>query len=299
MNPKKPTCFVASIEKTLFKKMEKELEEQGFVFSKPQYTEFQAKKKGVVCTLYKSGKITVQGAGKDDFITYYLEPEILKTFSYSYPLQDLDFTPRIGVDEAGKGDFFGPLCVGALYADKKGIQTLIEMGVCDSKKMKDTKICLLAKKIKEQFDYHLIQLNPSKYNELYSKFNNLNSLLAWGHASAIETVSKKTSCKNVIIDQFANESVVLLALKKKNLELDLTQRHRGEEDIIVAGASILARACFVEGIQRLGDTYSTILPKGASKAVIASGKKLVDKYGPNILMELGKLHFKTKEQILN
>ena len=85
---------------------------------------------------------------------------------------------------------------------------------------------------------------------------------------------------------------------KKNLDLDLTQRHKGEEDIVVAGASILARACFVEGIDKLGDTYHTTLPKGASKAVISAGKSLVEKHGPNILQDVGKLHFKTKDQIL-
>ncbi len=298
MAQKAPNCFVATVEKPLFTKLRTDLLEQGFEFFKPQYTEFQAKKKGVVCTLYQSGKLTVQGAKKDEFITFYLEPEILKSFSYSYPEQELDFTSRIGVDEAGKGDFFGPLCIGALYADKKGIQLLLEMGVCDSKKINDTRIAALAKKIKEQFKYHTIQINPLKYNELYAKFNNLNRLLAWGHATAIETVIGKTACNTVIIDQFANESVVISALKKKNLDLDLTQRFKGEEDIVVAGASILARACFVEGIDKLGDKYHTILPKGASKAVISVSKMLVEKHGPDILQGLSKLHFKTRDQIL-
>lgn len=235
----------------------------------------------------------VQGKGKDDFISYYLEPEILGNLSYTYPETAVDMTPHIGVDEAGKGDVFGPLCIAALYANEKMISELIKMGIRDSKRLTDSTIIKFASKIKQECPHSIIQIFPKRYNELYDQFKNLNHLLAWGHATAIEELLKKTDCRTVIIDQFANEHVVENALKRKALEVELSQRHRGEEDIVVAGASILARAAFVQGIEKLGSQFNLTLPKGASSLVIKAGQQFVRSHGESPLNEVAKLHFKT------
>ena len=294
-----PANFIAEIDLTLAPKLKKDLEDQGFEFTRPAYTIFHAKKKGVSCTLYESGKFMVQGKDKHDFITYYLEPEILGKLSYSYPETEMNTTPHIGVDEAGKGDVFGPLCVAALYADSDQISALIKMGVRDSKRLTDTTIIKFAAKIKKDFDYSLVQIFPKRYNELYQGFQNLNTLLGWGHATAIEELLTKTDCTDVLIDQFANESVVISALKRKNLSVNLTQKHRGEEDIVVAGASILARAAFVQGLEKLSQDYQLPLPKGASSQVIQAGQKFVFSHGKEALHMVAKLHFKTIDQILS
>lgn len=294
----KPSNFIAEIDIFLAPKLKSDLEFQGFTLSQPQYTIFQAKKQGISCTLYESGKLMVQGKEKDDFISYYLEPEILGKLSYTYPETEVDTSPHIGVDEAGKGDFFGPLCIAALYADKSMILELIKMGIRDSKQVNDNIILKQAEKIRALCPYSLVILYPKKYNELYNQFKNLNSLLAWGHATAIEEASQKTGCAKVIIDQFANEHVVERALSRKKLSLDLTQRHRGEEDIVVAGASILARAAFVQGIDKLGAQFNLTLPKGASSLVIEAGRRFVAMHGEASLKEVAKLHFKTIQTIL-
>ena len=295
---RKDPCFVVEIDITLAPKMKGDLDSQGFTLTQPPYTFFQAKKKGVSCTLYQSGKLTVQGKDKEEFINYYLEPEILKTFTYSYPKVNIDLTPRIGVDEAGKGDVFGPLCICSIYADKKGIETLIDWGIRDSKKMGDPAILEYAKKLRAHYPYTLIALFPSKYNELYEKFNNLNRLLAWGHATAICELVQKTGCHEVIIDQFAKEEVVEAAIRQKKCIVNLTQRFKGEEDVVVAASSIIARAAFVEGIEKLGNEYNIILPKGASKAVVEVGKTFVGRYGKDSLNKVSKLHFKTIKEML-
>src|SRR5580693_626798 len=103
--------FVATIDLALADKLREDLVGQGFELTKPPYTLFSAQKTGVSCTLYTSGKLTVQGKGKDEFIAFYLEPEILKKLAYTHPELGVDMTARIGIDEAGKGDFFGPLCI--------------------------------------------------------------------------------------------------------------------------------------------------------------------------------------------
>lgn len=295
---KKSDIFVTTLEVDKKETLKQALLEQGFSLAQPNYTHFQAKKKGISLTFYESGKLVVQGKEKHDFITFFLEPEILKTTDYSYP-EAIDPTPRIGIDEAGKGDFFGPLCIAGLYVNgQSDIDKLLKYGVKDSKKISDRKILEIASLIRKNLTYSLVILRPIKYNELYNKFRNLNALLAWGHAASIEKLYNDTSCKTVILDQFANENVVLKALSQKHLDLDVTQRHKGEEDIVVAGASILARASFVEQLDNLSKHYNLILPKGVSPLVKEKAREAVFLHGKNILGEVAKLHFKTTDEIL-
>ena len=124
-------------------------------------------------------------------------------------------------------------------------------------------------------------------------------MLAWAHTTVLEELSTKTECKKAILDQFADEKLVLSFLEQKKLTIDLTQRHRGEEDPVVAAASILARAAFLEGLAELGERFQVELPKGASSLVITAGKKILAKHGPDILPSLCKTHFKTTQEVLN
>ena len=296
-SPKK-SCFVSTINLDLADRLKTDLAEQGFTFTTPAYTLFSAQKKGVSCTLYTSGKLMVQGKEMGDFITFYLEPEILQSITFSYPEAHVNFTPHIGIDESGKGDFFGPLCIAGVQADEAMIKQLLSIGVRDSKALTDKASLALSLKIKQICPHSVIMISPKKYNEMYASFKNLNKLLAWGHATAIGDLVTKTGCKEVIIDQFASEHVVITALKQKQLTVQLTQRHKAEADPVVAAASILARSAFLNGLRFLGERYSIELPKGASREVVRIGKALVDKYGPTVLEETAKLHFKTKLEIL-
>lgn len=164
--------------------------------------------------------------------------------------------------------------------------------------MTDSAIHVLANKIKKEFNHHIVRINPLKYNELYAKFRNLNHLLAWGHATTIESLVEKSGCREVIIDQFAAERVVETALKRKSMEVKLTQRHRGEEDLVVAAASILARQAFLDGLAKLSSDFSITLPKGASPKVVQAGIQFASKYGRDALPKVGKMHFKTLDAIL-
>jgi ribonuclease HIII len=294
-----PSTFVTTVEANIANKLLADLKEQGFEITTPAYTIFSAKKAGVSCTLYKSGKLTVQGKEIGPFVEFYLEPQILGTFTHTYQDLGLDRTGRIGIDESGKGDFFGPLCIAGVYAEGEEIAKLKAIGVRDSKTLTEAAILKIAKKIRAEFSHHIVKINPLKYNELYQQFGNLNHLLAWGHATTIEHLVLKTNCRNVIIDQFAAENVVITALKRKKLTVTLTQRHRGEEDLVVAAASILARETYVEGLKKLSEEFGISLPKGASAQTIQAGRKLVQTLGPEALSKVGKLHFKTTGIILN
>lgn len=203
---------------------------------------------------------------------------------------------HIGVDESGKGDYFGPLVIAACYV---GPEHLAELeGVKDSKKLTDPLAIKLAAKIKATCPHSVIAINPTKYNELYGKFKNLNHLLAWGHARAIENVLEVQPSKLVISDQFAAGGVaVKRALYEKGREVEFRSMVRAEADIAVAAASILARAEFLHRLRKLGQEGGIELPKGATN-VIPTGKRIVAAKGASALGEFAKLHFKTTQQIL-
>lgn len=288
--------FVTTIQKSTIPKLKKDLPSQGFELTTPTHTIFQAKKKGVTCTVYESLKLTVQGKNMKEFLEFYLEPEVLLSPEYTYreelAMEALDKRARIGVDEAGKGDYFGPLCVAGVMADETTFPKLLKIGVRDSKTLSDDQVKKMAKEIVAAVPNYIIRLRPQKYNELYASFKNLNSLLAWGHATVIEHLAAHTKAPLAISDKFAHEKVLERALQKKNTTIELEQRVRGEADIVVAAASIVARWAFLEGLEETGKHLNVHLPKGASRQVVTLAKKLVRDHGKEILNEIAKLHFK-------
>ena len=289
--------FVTKLEPELIEKLLEHLKKTGFAISSPEHTFFSAKKPGINVTLYSSYKLVIQGKAKDEFIEFYIEPELLKTFTYKQRPGDNKLIEHIGVDESGKGDFFGPLCTVAVFANVEQIKQLCEHGIKDSKTLKDDQIAVKANIIKKICPFKELVLIPKKYNELYSKIQNLNHLLGWCHASAIEDLLKITPCKKVIIDQFANETLMQKMIAKKNLAIDLEQRVRGEEDVVVAAASILARNCFVKHMEKLARDYGVTLLKGAGPKVIQAGITILNTKGEDFFNLCAKTHFKTLQDI--
>ncbi|GBF22760.1 ribonuclease HIII [Candidatus Gastranaerophilus sp. (ex Termes propinquus)] len=206
--------------------------------------------------------------------------------------------PHIGIDESGKGDFFGPLVIAGALLDESSAKICLELGVCDSKKLNDKKILQLAVEIRKLCVHDIIAISPKKYNELYGSFKNLNKLLAWGHATVLENILSKKPCELAISDKFADENVILRALKERGKSIKLIQRTKAEEDIAVACASVLARAGFVNGTAKLSGQFELDFPKGASPKVVEAGQKFVQKYGEAELKNVAKLHFKTREQCI-
>ncbi len=205
---------------------------------------------------------------------------------------------RIGIDESGKGDYFGPLVIAAVYVDPTTQHELALINVRDSKKISDGRILDMAPDIRMLCPHSIIAIGPQRYNELYAKIRNLNRLLAWGHAKALENLLSKVSCGLAIADQFGDERLILNALQEKGRTIVLEQRHKAESDLAVAAASILSRAEFLIRLKRLSDEVGTTLPKGASHAVELAGRMIVRKHGENRLGSVAKLHFKTTQTVL-
>jgi len=205
---------------------------------------------------------------------------------------------RIGIDESGKGDYFGPLVIAAVFVDATTQNELTLMQVRDSKKISDGRILDMTHDIRTICPHSIIVIGPQRYNELYAKIRNLNRLLAWGHAKALETLLDRVSCERAIADQFGDERLILNALQEKGRTIVLEQRHKAESDLAVAAASILARAEFLQRLKRLSDEIGTTLPKGASPAVELAGRMIVKKHGEERLGSVAKLHFKTTQAVL-
>lgn len=200
----------------------------------------------------------------------------------------------VGLDEAGKGDYFGPLVVAAVAGSEEQLRPL---GVADSKTVSDKRALALAARIHTAFPVEVITVYPEKYNELYAKMRNLNRLLAWCHARALENLLRRVDVDQVIADQFAAPDVLERALKERGREAQLLQMHRAEAHAAVAAASLVARAEFVTRLEGLAHKWNVELPKGAGPPVDAAGRKIWASGGANLLRSVAKLHFKTTQKI--
>lgn len=282
------------------------LDRQGYDFETKPHALFSARKGRLNVTVYEKGpKVLIQGKDTADFIRFTLEPEVTGIAKLGYEeIHDPDhFAPHFGIDESGKGDYFGPLVIAGAYTDATIARRLIAAGIMDSKRVTSAaRIRQLAEIIRATpgCTTAVVAIGPERYNALFASFKNLNRLLAWGHAQVIQTLSaSRPDCPRTLSDQFARPEVLERALKEKGLTLHLEQRTKGESDTAVAAASILARERFIDWMDKTSATCGIKLPLGASEAVIQAARELVARDGPEVLEKLAKLHFKTTHQVLD
>jgi len=280
------------------------LEKLGFEFSPKEYTLLFAQKNKLSVAVYEKGpKVLVQGRDVEDFVQFELEPKILGEAKLGYEEVHLPemFEPHFGVDESGKGDFFGPLVIAGVYVDREIARKLLDAGVQDSKRIgSDARIGALAQIIRKTANglVETVLIGPQKYNDLYQKFGNLNKLLGWGHARVIENLlAKNPDCPRALSDQFADARVVQQSLLRHGRKIDIEQRTKAESDIAVAAASILAREAFVSWLERRGKELGLRLERGASANVKETAKKLVEMKGFGALRDLAKIHFRTAHEV--
>lgn len=281
------------------------LAEQGWEFATKPYCLWAASRGKVNVLVYEKGpKIVVQGKETEDFVSLILEPQVLGVAELGYEEVHHPemFEPHMGVDESGKGDFFGPLVIAGVYVDAGLAHALRDVGAVDSKRISsDDKIEKLAEAIRgvPGIRWEVVQINPEKYNELYQRFGNLNKLLAWGHAKVIEVLLEKVpGCPRAVSDQFANPAVLQRALQTKGRQIELVQRTKAESDPAVAAASILARERFVRWLKQNGMMLrGSPLPKGVSAEVKEVARKFYEFEGVTGLKRLAKMHFKTAAEV--
>jgi len=280
------------------------LETRHYKFREVPYARFAAENGKTNIVFYESGKLVVQGKGTQEFVEFILEPEILQEARLGYEtiLNPELLLPRLGVDESGKGDFFGPLCVAGVYINETVVGAWKDAGIKDSKNISsDKRIKDLAELITKTPGCitSVVPIGNEAYNRLYLKMKSVNTLLAWGHARVIENLMGQRHRMNpppvrAISDQFAySKDTVARALMSLGREIELVQKHRAEEDLAVAAASILARNEFVTRLGALEKQYGMVFPKGASAAVDAAAKEFISKHGAENLPKVAKMHFRT------
>ena len=225
-------------------------------------------------------------------------PKPKKTEQAPDPTLPKDPDEIIGIDESGKGDYFGPLVVAAVHINKDTKALLKEKGVADSKRLTDKKITELAPFIKENCSHSLVVMHNHSYNEVYEKFQNLNHILAWGHAKVLENTLEQVECQYALSDQFGDPSLVKNALMVKGKQVTLFQRTKAESNLAVAAASVLARAAFIADMEKIGKIFQMTFPKGASQQVVDTAKKFVKKYSKEELEYVAKLHFKITDTVI-
>ena len=297
-----PTTFTYALNSEQGKKLRQLLETLHFEFKPLAYGHFTAARtQSPITTLhyYLSGKLVIQGKEAKDFIQFHLEPCILEkaVLGYEHLLSDGSYQPHFGIDESGKGDFFGPLVIAGAYVDEELARKLAKLGVRDSKTItSDRSVRKLATLIRSILakKHVIIVIGPERYNELYTQFKNLNHLLAWGHAKAIETLHQLVpNCLHALSDQFTTTSLIKNELDRKKISIQFEQRPHAEEDMAVAAASVLARSEYLERLEKLSQAFDEPLLKGASRQVKEQALRIVKAYDIDKLRMLAKTHFKT------
>ena len=296
--------FTALLSTKQAAKLKSLLAESGFEFAPKPYTLFFARKDKLSVAVYEKGpKVLLQGKGIEEFVQFELEPKIFgeARLGYEEVHSPEMFEPHFGVDESGKGDFFGPLVIAGAYVNREIARKFLDEGIQDSKRIgSDTKIRALAKMIRRTpaAATEVILIGPERYNQLYAKFGNLNSLLGWGHARVIENLlTKQPDCPSALSDKFADARVIEKSMLQHGRAIRLDQRTKAESDVAVAAASILAPEAFIDWLERRGKALGLHLGRGVSAEVKQAARQIVEKNGPAMLKEIAKVHFRTAHEI--
>ena len=268
--------------------------------------------------MYRSGKLVISGHAPAYDRAVAIVAAVGKPVAPKRPLSGpatapaaeapLETEPHIGTDEAGKGDFFGPLVTAGVYVDERTAKLLRTLGVRDSKLVGDRELRVLATSIRDVVEDEkraVIIVAPKRYNDLYkqmrSEGKNLNTLLAWAHTRVIEDlIAHGLRPKFILSDQFGDKRYIenRLMVDTRLSGVPVLQMHRAEADVAVAAASILARDAFLRWLDQTGKALGLTLPKGASPKVIETGKVLVGRMGADGLKDYAKVSFKTMNNVL-
>jgi ribonuclease HIII len=298
------TLYTTPVTLTQAAKLRALLRAEGYKFETRPYTLYFAQRDKLTIAVYEKGpKLVIQGRGTEDFVKFRLEPEILgeAKLGYEEVLNPEMFTPHFGIDESGKGDFFGPLVIAGVYVDRDLARHFQQIGVADSKRISsDKRIRDLAAAIRNSGSAQsVVVIGPERYNSLFLKIGNLNRLLAWGHARVIENLCQlRPECPRALSDKFADVRVLQRAIMGKGRTLSLEQRTKAESDFAVAAASILAREKFIDWLDTAGKRLGVSLPRGVSTLVKEAARKVIETAGRDALGTVAKMHFKTAAEVL-
>lgn len=160
----------------------------------------------------------------------------------------------VGSDEAGKGEWLGPLVVAACAVPSGKRASLVARGVMDSKALSKDRVLAAADEIGALGLVHeVVLVSPERFNTLFERFKaegkNLNDLVAWAHAKALGSVVEAledeggVSSVRIVVDEFDRVRTQARAQRAFDVEAyPVEQRFQAEDEVAVAAASVLAKA---------------------------------------------------------
>ena len=210
----------------------------------------------------------------------------------------LDGTPRVGIDEAGKGDYFGPMVVaGVRVMDRQAAEKLKDIGVRDSKDLGVAQASRMAERIREEIgseNFRVVSLAPREFEARRSAAGNVNKLLGELDAGIIGELGAEVEV--IVVDEFARAARSLLEpYVPEGVRLEV--RTRAEDDAAVAAASILARGRQLEEMDLLSGRAGYELPRGATH-VHEAGRRVYEEKGMEGLRDVAKVSFGTTGRIV-
>jgi ribonuclease HIII len=302
--PKKLSTYTLKLDDAQMGRLRSLLDARGWESFEVAYARFAFRGPDCNVTAYESGKVVIAGKGTEDFVLHTLEAEVTQTpkLGYDEVLHPDWFELHAGLDESGKGDFFGPVVAATVIADGPAIEAWIKAGVKDSKKIADTQIVKLERLIRGTPGavVKTCLCGMPKYNELMSrKGANLNRLLAWQHATALAQALAARPAPWGLLDQFSKQPLTQRELAKKGVGgFELRMRTKAEEDPVVAAASVIARAEYVRQMHGLSRRFGAKLQKGAGPRVKEQAAEIIAKFGARSLGDFAKLHFRTAYEVV-
>jgi ribonuclease HIII len=302
--PKRLSTYTLKLEDSQMEALRSILHGRGWESAEVPYARYSYRGPDCNVTAYESGKLVVAGKGTEEFVLHTLEAEVTGApkLGYDAILHPDWFEAHAGMDESGKGDFFGPVIAATVVADPPAIEAWVKAGVKDSKKIADPQIIRLEKIIRETKGAvsRTCFCGMGRYNDIMGRPHaNLNKLLAWQHATAL---SQALGVKKVawgLLDQFTEQPLVQKELAKLGVGgFELRMRTKAEEDPVVAAASVIARAEYLRQMHALSLRFGGKLQKGASSLVKEQAAEIIRKFGARALGEFAKLHFRTAYEVV-
>lgn len=201
----------------------------------------------------------------------------------------------LGTDEVGNGSYFGGLAVVASLVTPADHAFLRELGVDDSKKMTDQKICHIAPLLKEKIPHQALLLSPKKYNEVIEQGYNAVSVKVALHNQAIYLLLQQgVQADKIVIDAFTSpknyQKYVQHERNHVQQPVHLEEKAEGKY-LAVAVSSIIARSLFLDNLDQLSHDIGYKLPSGAGHQSDVVASHILQEHGLDGLLHTAKLHF--------
>lgn len=237
------------------------------------YESLRVKDRDIFFVLHTTGKMVFQESkGMDDLLDTILvrESKVL-----------------IGTDEAGKGEWYGPLVVAGVGLTPDETLELRKLGVGDSKGLSSFRVYEIGQVLRfSQIEREVRILPPATYNKVYEQFKKegktLNDILSWAHTEVIRDLLErmKPEAARVVIDKFDAGGKALgdrlATLRKSNVTI--IEKTQAESEVAVAAASVLAKYIFDEQVRALNEKFEvdlrTMNPEDIPERTLPSVAKL-------------------------